>query len=258
MADQSPIRVILFTSGAVLEHGVKEFIYRLEKEPQIEFMGAFCQSEGRGLLYVIRDLWQRRRFLAFPLLAAFIGSSAAPYLTHPRAEIALNRTLKQVQNRINYVSNIHADEVLARVRKLEPDLGLIYGSPILKPELFEIPRKGTLGIHHGKLPAYRGKKTTFWAMYNGEKTVGLTIQKVNAGLDTGEIVQEGEVIIGRGSRRSVWHELEKLGLDRYIQAILEVKAGTAVFKPFPGKKGKLYRDPRFGDLLRFWLRRAIS
>jgi methionyl-tRNA formyltransferase len=135
-------------------------------------------------------------------------------------------------------------------------LGLIYGSPILKPELFEIPRCGTLGIHHGKVPAYRGNKTTFWAMYNGEATAGVTIQKINQGLDTGSIVREGEVPIDRRSYPSVWRDLERLGLELYIQAIIDVKNGTAIYQPQSGKKGKLYRNPKPKDFFAFWIKQS--
>jgi methionyl-tRNA formyltransferase len=144
--------------------------------------------------------------------------------------------------------------VLEQVFCLNPDLGLIYGSPILRPELFEIPKLGTLGIHHGKVPEYRGNKTTFWAMYNGERTAGVTIQKVNKGLDTGQVVKTGEVEAWGRSYLSVVHDLEALGLDLYIQAILEVKRGVASFKPQAGNKGKLYRNPKPLDFIRFWLK----
>jgi methionyl-tRNA formyltransferase len=117
-----------------------------------------------------------------------------------------------------------------------------------------MPALGTLGIHHGKAPQYRGNKTTFWAMYNSEKTAGVIIQKINAGLDTGLIIKEGEVVIGRRSQRRVWKELEALGLDIYIQAILDVKNGTAVYRPQLGPKGKLYKNPKFRDLLNFQAR----
>jgi methionyl-tRNA formyltransferase len=157
-----------------------------------------------------------------------------------------------LRERIRIVPNIHAAEVLALVRALQPDLGLIYGSPILKPDLFEIPRCGTLGIHHGKVPEYRGKKTTFWAMYNGEPTAGVTIQKVNAGLDTGQIVKQGEVTIGRRSLGRVWDELETLGLDLYLEAILDLKHGRMTLQQQTGQKGPLYRDPKPRDLLAFW------
>lgn len=246
--------MVVFGTGAMPEHAVKQFLDRIEREPRIRCVGAFFQATGRGPAPVIRDLWHRRGVLAIPLLAALVGNAAARYLAHPRTELALNRTFRQVKP--HHVPDIHAGEVLEHVRRLRPDLGLIYGSPILRPELFTIPRHGTLGIHHGKLPEYRGKKTVFWAMYNGERTAGVTIQRVNAGLDTGEIVQEGEVPIGRRSRRAVWRDLEQVGLDLYIRAILEVASGQAVIRPFPAKKGKLYRDPGVRDLLRFWARRA--
>jgi methionyl-tRNA formyltransferase len=180
--------------------------------------------------------------------------SIGRYLLYPQSEIALNRKMGHLSKRTHFVKDIHAPEVMAQVRTLAPDLGLIYGSPILKPDLFEMPALGTLGIHHGKAPQYRGNKTTFWAMYNSEKTAGVIIQKINAGLDTGLIIKEGEVVIGRRSQRRVWKELEALGLDIYIQAILDVKNGTAVYRPQLGPKGKLYKNPKFLDLLNFQAR----
>ncbi len=178
------------------------------------------------------------------------------FLAHPRKETKLRQRLKDITVRIHFVPDIHAVHVLEQVRMLEPDLGLIYGSPILKPELFEIPELGTLGIHHGKVPEYRGNKTTFWAMYNGEPAAGVTIQKVNKGLDTGSIVKTGEVKAYRRAYQTVFRELEALGLGLYIQAILEVKHGVAEFTPQTGAKGKAYRNPKLGDFIRFWVLQA--
>lgn len=249
-----PIRVVLFGGGPVLERGVKQFICRLEEYPEIEFLAGFCQSEAHTFRAVVGDLWQRRRFLAVPLLLVQLGEAASRSLTQPHTELSLNRKLARLSDRLHFVPDIHKGEVLECVRSLKPDLGLIYSSPILKPELFEIPTCGTLGIHHGKVPEYRGKKTMFWAMYNGEESAGVTIQKVNAGLDTGEIVKVGEVPIGYRSQRAVWNELEALGLDLYVQAIVEVKEGTASYRPQVGQKGKLYRDPKLGDIVTLWWR----
>ncbi len=201
---ERPIEAVLFGGGPVLEHDVRRFVCGLEAHPDIQFLGGFCQSKGQTVWSIISDLWRRRGLLALPLLLVQIGKATGRFLLQPRAEIELNRGIARLSNRIHFVPDIHAEDVLARVRALAPDLGLIYGSPILKPELFELPRFGTLGIHHGQLPEYRGKKTTFWAMFNGEQTAGVTIQRVNAGLDEGEIVKQGEVLIGRRSQRTVW------------------------------------------------------
>ena len=91
-------------------------------------------------------------------------------------------------------------------------------------------------------------------MYNGEKFAGVTIQKVNKGLDTGSIVKTGEVKAYRRAYQAVFHELEELGVELYIQAILEVKHGAAEYKPQTGSKGKVYRNPKLGAFIRFWIR----
>lgn len=247
-----PIRVVMFGSGPELNPDAKKFVCRLEEHPEIEFLGAFCQAQSQSLWAVFIDLWKRRSWLAFPLFAISVIDRTLRFLVRPREEIALQRSLKNISDRIHFVTDIHAQNVLEQVWALGPDLGLIYGSPILKPELFEIPRLGTLGIHHGKVPEYRGNKTTFWAMYNGESVAGVTIQQVNKGLDTGNIVKAGEVSTQGRAYQDVVHELELLGLDLYIQAILEVKHGTAEYKRQGGVNGKLYRNPKPGDFLRFW------
>jgi hypothetical protein len=247
-----PIRVVLFGGGPVLERSVKQFICRIEEHPEIDLLGGFVQSDAQTFLAVARDLFQRRHLLALPLLVMQVSCTIGRYLVDPFSEFELNRKMAKISNRIHFVSDIHVEEVLERVRLLGPELGILYSGPILKPQLFEIPLYGTLGIHHGRVPEYRGKKTTFWAMYNGEKTVGVTIQKINPGLDTGDIVQAGEVPVMGRSLRAVWHELELLGFYLFIQAILELKHKTANYKPQVGEKGRLYKDPKTSDIIRFW------
>jgi len=247
-----PIRVVMFGSGPELNPDAKQFLCKLEEHPEIELLGAFCQAEGQSTAAVFTDLWRRRGLLSVPLFAVGFFKQGIRYVFDPNEYFIFKYKLKNMENRIHFIPNIHAQQVLEQVKSLEPDLGLIYGSPILKPELFEIPKLGTLGIHHGKVPEYRGNKTTFWMMYNGEKFAGVTIQKVNKGLDTGSIVKTGEVKAYRRAYQTVFHELERLGVELYIQAILEVKHGVAKFKPQKGAKGKVYRNPKLGDYIRFW------
>jgi hypothetical protein len=250
-----PIRVVLFGGGPTLERGVRQFLCRLDEHPQIRLCGAVCQSAGQGVGDILRDLWRRRGWLAVPVLAVQLAGSARRWLSAPRLELRLRGRMAALGERVQFVPDVHAPEVLDRVRALRPDLGLVYGSPILRPELFEIPAWGTLGIHHGKMPQYRGKKTTFWAMYRGESTAGVTIQRVGRGLDTGAIVKQGEVAIGRRSHARVWDHVEALGLDLYLEAVLDVKRGRLTRKPESGVKGKLFRDPKLKHLLRYYRRR---
>jgi folate-dependent phosphoribosylglycinamide formyltransferase PurN len=250
-----PIRVVLFGGGPGLERGVADLLCRLQDHPDIELAGAVVQSPGRGAGALLRDLWKRRRWLAPAVLAVQLAGTSRRWLAAPRTERRLRRRMRELASRVTHVGDIHAPGTIEHVRSLEPDLGLVYGSPILKPELFEAPALGTLGIHHGKMPEYRGKKTTFWAMYRGEETAGVTIQRIGKGLDTGAIVQQGAVPIGRRSHGRVWDDVEALGVDLYVDAVVDIKHGAATCVRPTGRKGKLYRDPKLKHLLRFYRRR---
>jgi hypothetical protein len=253
-----PIRVVLFCGGPTLDRAVVRFVACLRSEPEIEFIGGFCQTEAQTLTAVLKDRIRRRGALGLALLLVEALRGVQRWVTHPRAELALWNSRAELANRIHPVPDLHAESTLEKVRSLNSDLGLIYGGPILKPRLFQIPRLGTVGIHHGKMPVYRGKKTTFWAMYNGDETAGVTIQRVNAGIDTGQIIRRGEVRIERKPVGTVTRELEELGFRLYVQAILDLKRGVAQHVPGWGVKGKLYKDPKLGDFVRFWWRQLTG
>lgn len=249
------IRVVMFGGGPVLEPDVKRFLARLEDDPQIELCAAFCQSAEQSGGAVLRDLFRRRGILALPVLALQLLGRLRRALSEGARQRKVEQTIAALGQRLNFVPDVHIAGVLEQVRSLQPELGLVYGAPILRPELFEIPTLGTLGIHHGKMPTYRGKKTTFWAMANGEESAGVTIQKINRGLDTGQIVQQGEVPIARRSHGRVWRDVEELGLTLYLAAIHDFAADRVAYLTPTGRKGKLYRDPKPKDILGFYWRR---
>ncbi len=252
-----PLRVVLFC-GPVLERGMVRFAGLLEQHPEIEFLGGFCQSSGLGTRARLTDLVRRRGLVAAPLLATELITNAGRWLTRPGFESNLRSRFRWLRGRLQVIPDIHSADVLARIRELDADLGVIYGGPILRPELFGIPRFGTLGIHHGTLPAYRGKKTTFWALFNGEPTAGVTIQRVNAGIDTGELVRYGAVPTRGRSYGRVESQLEELGLDLYMDAVVGTGKGTTRARPIEGHRGRLFRDPTIAQLLRFAWRRALE
>lgn len=249
-----PVRVVLFC-GPVLERGMVRFAHLLDSHPEVEFLGGFCQTPGLGTGERLADLFRRRGVVALPLLLTQLLGATVRWVRQPGFERRLRRRRAWLEDNLHLTADLHDAAVLDRVRSLEPDLGVIYGGPILRPELFELPRFGTLGIHHGTLPAWRGKKTTFWAMYHGEPRAGVTIQRVNAGIDTGELVRYGSVPARRRSYGRVESELEELGLDLYLDAVVGVRRGTTRTQPIEGRRGRLCRDPRPAQLLRFALRR---
>lgn len=251
---QQALRLVVFTGGAVLEDDCLDFVARLIDRPEIELAGVFCEARASGVAGVLRDLWRRRGLLAPLLVIQRALRRAGRAVFSPRDEFRRRRARRQLGERLHFVHDLHSEAVLAAIARLRPALGAVYGGPILRPSLFALPTRGTLGIHHGLLPDYRGKKTTFWAMYNGESRVGVAVQKIGAGLDSGDVLREGTLPIGRALPAQVNRRLHRKGLDLYVEAILSVCHGTDRYRPQPPGCGRLYRDPGAGDIARFWLR----
>ncbi len=254
MSERGVIRVAVLTGGPTLAGDVIDLMERLERDPRIDLAAVFSESPVRGLSGVLGDLWKRRGPLALPLFLQIFWRAAWLHTMSPGVARRRASFRAQLRTRIHYVNNLHADTMLSAMRALEPDLGLVYGGPIIKPKLFEIPRLGCLGIHHGKLPEYRGKKTTFWAIYNGEAEVGVAIQRIGSTLDGGDVLMQAVVPVRRRPLPLVVKELEKIGIDLYVRAVLAVHDGTVCYSTQPSSVGHLYKDPGVLDILRFWCR----
>ena len=70
-----------------------------------------------------------------------------------------------------------------------------YGQ-LIPQSIIDLPRHGIINVHGSLLPHYRGAAPIQWAIANGEKTTGVTTMKIDAGLDTGDMLLKAETEIG--------------------------------------------------------------
>ncbi|MCU1240403.1 MAG: hypothetical protein JWO71_1129 [Candidatus Acidoferrum typicum] len=97
------------------------------------------------------------------------------------------------------IGNPNEPEVVDKVRRRSPDVIVSVACPfILKQPLLSIASRGAINIHHAPLPRYRGMMPTFWQMYHGERTTGLTIHSMVEKLDQGEALLQEEQPIQPG------------------------------------------------------------
>jgi methionyl-tRNA formyltransferase len=94
-------------------------------------------------------------------------------------------------------AKVRAPEVEEHLRKLEPDAIVIiaYGQ-IIPARLLPIPRLGWINLHASLLPKYRGAAPIQWAIAQGETVTGNTTMRIDAGMDTGEMLLQAELRIG--------------------------------------------------------------
>jgi methionyl-tRNA formyltransferase len=98
---------------------------------------------------------------------------------------------------VHQPEKIRSTEAQGLLLKLAPD-GIViiaYGQIIPAP-LLSIPRFGWINLHASLLPRYRGAAPINWAIANGETETGVTTMRIDAGMDTGEILLQREISIG--------------------------------------------------------------
>lgn len=108
--------------------------------------------------------------------------------------------------------NLEGEEIL---KSYKPDIFVTasYGQ-IIKKNILDIPKYGTVNVHASLLPKYRGPAPIQWAIMNGEKKTGITIMKTDIGCDTGDIYFSKEIKIeDDDTSTSVFNKLATLGVE---------------------------------------------
>jgi methionyl-tRNA formyltransferase len=94
---------------------------------------------------------------------------------------------------------------------------------ILRQEILALPPRGTLNCHAGALPFYRGRNPLTWAIINGEKEFGVTVHWVDLGIDTGDIVRQVMIPIGRhDTYATLLNSAIDVCADTLVQAVSDV------------------------------------
>jgi methionyl-tRNA formyltransferase len=122
---------------------------------------------------------------------------------------------------------VRDEKFIAEFHSLQPDLVVVvaYGQ-ILPPAILDSPRHGCLNIHASLLPKYRGPAPIQWAIANADTETGVTLMRIDAGLDTGDIVAQRRTPIRPEDDSATLHDrLAQLGAELLVQTIPDYVAG---------------------------------
>ncbi len=127
------------------------------------------------------------------------------------------------------------EKFLGELRGLKPDLIVVvaYGQ-ILPQTILDLPRFGCLNVHTSLLPKYRGAAPIQWAIANGDAETGVTIMRMDAGLDTGPMLATRRTPILPTDDSQILHDrLARLGAELLAQTIPAFVAGEIMPQPQP-------------------------
>lgn len=125
---------------------------------------------------------------------------------------------------VNY-KNGEATRIL---RDLAPDLLVVvaYGR-ILPPDFLSVAPMGSINVHASLLPRYRGAAPIQWAILNGDRVTGVSIQYMAAEMDTGDIISQRETEIGEyETSGELFDRLMVLGADLLVETVHSMETGT--------------------------------
>lgn len=128
---------------------------------------------------------------------------------------------------------IRDPQVCDRLRALAPEALVVvaYGQ-LLPPALLTLAPHGGFNVHASLLPAYRGAAPIAWALMRGERETGISIMRLDAGMDTGPVCLRRAVAVGPDETAGELHDrLAALGAEALAEALCLVAAGRAVFEP---------------------------
>jgi len=155
---------------------------------------------------------------AVPCLKALIhhGHHVAAVVTQPdrpkgRGRIPAASPIKELATtcRIEVLQPelISDDRFCSRIRALEPDLFIVVAfGRLLKGPLLSIPKWGAVNIHASLLPEYRGAAPIQWAILNDDRRTGLTVMRMDEGMDTGPILLQEEIPILKDETAGELHD----------------------------------------------------
>ena len=246
-----PLRVVVLTCYDSDPHRAHEAAGAIAPLPGVEVVAVAISAprRPRGLRARLRQAYRRRGFRGvLDLIDQKSARLVWGALLRRRAAAEPKPASAVPELRLG---DFHADESLAALRALRPDLAVVDGTYILKESVFGLPRLGSINLHCGKLPEYRGAPPAFWELYHGEREVGVTVHRVTAGVDQGPILRQEVVPFDPAPAgdpmevvEATWRDvLRPIGIRLLAESVAAIASGRVEERPQNLGKGETYRFP---------------
>ncbi len=146
------------------------------------------------------------------------------------AQSAVKQAALELGLEVQQPERVRRPEVVAGLQAAHPALMVVVGyGQIIPQSIIDIPPNGIINVHASLLPKYRGAAPIQWALARGETVTGVTTMKINAGLDTGDMLLKWETPIAPAETSvELGQRLSAAGADLLIETVRALEAGTLV------------------------------
>jgi len=247
MIDHMRLRVVLLTQGDVfhIPFALRRFFCRVDRE--------LVDVTGLAILDPMNEHLPKlaARMLRFLGPADFVRRGGHYVLLRLLGWLGLTWRSPAVLARRNAVRilnvrSVNSPEFIEYLRRERIHVIASISCPqILRATTLQAPCWGCLNVHSGRLPEYRGLMPCFWALYNGEDSVGVSVHTMVEEIDGGKIIRRGDVPIRSTDSwdllvrrcKVIGGEMmaEALGQIATGEEVLEEQVGGGVYYSFPDR-----------------------
>jgi methionyl-tRNA formyltransferase len=134
-------------------------------------------------------------------------------------------------------------EFREQITGLNPDAIIVVGYGRIIPQwMIDLPPLGNINLHASLLPKYRGAAPIQWAIANGDSMTGVTSMRIDAGLDTGDILLQKQLTIEvHDTALTLGPRLAAIGSELMVDTLIQLQAGT--LRPSPQESDKATLAP---------------
>ena len=138
---------------------------------------------------------------------------------------------------------LHSNFILQTLFRTDAKVGFVFGAPLLKKEIFKIPKYGCINIHTGLVEHYRGVDSSLWAMHDDKPNLlGTTLHYIDESIDAGSVIASDTVEIDRyDSLDTLFYKACQVGFRLISNNIGDIIANRAN-KMTLENKGDLYQS----------------
>ena len=197
----------------------------------------FCGTPGFAvptLETLVREGFSIRLVVTQPDRPRGRGLALAPSAVK-RSALALDLPITQPEGIKNN------EEFRAQLAALKPDAIVVVGYGRIIPQwMIDLPRFGNINLHASLLPKYRGAAPVQWAIASGDSATGVSTMRIDAGLDTGDILMQKEIPINPAdTSETLAPTLAAIGADILVDTLHGLQAGTIKPRPQDNEKATL-------------------
>ncbi len=168
------------------------------------------------------------------------------------AKLAADKKLNVIMGK-----KVNDHQIINKIKNINPEIIFcIGGTQIIPEEVLKVPKLGCINIHPAMLPKYRGRYSTVQAIANGEKTTGVTLHRMDREVDSGPIISQKRILIGKGdTAKNLYDKFTKTGEELFTIFLKTWLSGEKIMAtPQDPKKATFFKKelPNDGEINWNW------